>query len=240
MRNIFVLLAVIVLAVSGCDDDINDMPSGEQTYYEQTHYNTLAIAGEQVWMRNYSTNRISQAHEKCTDIDNIITVLSAYFSNEGYEEIGSGGINKGKLSFTVNKPENLLEWDDLKVFFTTITEGEGWDVDINDDAIMGTLIEIITDTKYLLIREGLSGTTSSISDETVFFFYVDGDCVITGGAKEDDRVNYAFNPFSLKLKAGWNTIWYKQTYTTSGISSFSMDIKNPDLKWVLIPTVPTM
>jgi hypothetical protein len=50
---------------------------------------------------------------------------------------------------------------------------------------------------------------------------------------------YTFNPFTLRLKEGWNTVWYKQTYTTSGKSDFSMDIKNPDLKWVLVSTVPT-
>jgi hypothetical protein len=239
MRKIFTLLAAILLGVSGCGDDTDDMPAGEQTYYEQTHYETLAIAGEQVWMRNYSTNRISQAYEKYTDEDNDIIVLSAYVLNDNYEEIGSGRINEGKISFTVNKPENLLEWEYLKIFFSSITEGEGWDVDIDENAIMGTLIEILTYDQYMLIREGVSGTTSSISDETVFFVYVDGDCIITGGAKEDDRVKYTFNPFSLKLKAGWNTIWYKQTYTTSGNSSFFMDIKNPDLKWVLVPTVAT-
>jgi hypothetical protein len=246
MRKIFTLLAVIVLGVSGCGDNTDDMSTGGQTYYEQTHYGTgtLSIVNEQVWQRNYSTNRLSQAYEMYNEKQHDIIILSEYDeeTDDYNQEVGSGEINNGKLNFTVKVPENLLVWDDLEVFFNIITEGEGWDVTIDQDAINGTFIAIYTndEDQYALIKEGVSGTNNSISDETVYFLYVDRDCTITGESKEDERVMYMFNPFALKLKAGWNTVWYKQTYTTSGRSSFFMDIKNPDLKWVLIPTVPTM
>jgi hypothetical protein len=242
MGKIIALLAIVVFMVSGCGDDTILEQTDEQTYYEQTHYDTLAIADEQVWLRNYSTNRISQAYEKYDEKDHDLIILGEVEEIGGdSEEIGSGSINGGKLSFTVNVPENLLEWNKLKVFLNTMTEGEGWDVGIDEDATKGTFIGIFTNDEdgYMLIREGLSGTTSSISDETVFFIYVDRNCTITGESKEDVRVMYTFNAFSLELREGWNTIWYKQTYTSSGRATFSMDIKNPDLKWVLISTVST-
>ncbi|MDR0313034.1 MAG: hypothetical protein LBI14_05505 [Treponema sp.] len=232
MKKIIVILAVILIVVSGCSYDIKS----KQTYYGST----LIIADEQVWLRNHTTNRLSQAYEMFNERDYNITVLSEYLFNGYSEEIGFGTIRRGKLSFTVNAPIDLLEWKDLKVFFNTITEGKGWDVEINNAATKGTFILPVTDVdEYALIREGLSGTTSSISDESVYFIYVDKDCTITGKSKEDQVILYTFYPFTLKLKKGWNTIWYKQTYTSYGKSFFSMDIKNPDLKWVLIPTAQT-
>jgi hypothetical protein len=240
MKKINILLPVLVFMVTACANN-ND----EQTYYEKTHYGagTLNMRNEQVWIRNGSTNRLSQAYEKYDEKkDYDIIVLSEYDEETDADNtIGSGTINGGKLNFNVDEPVTLLKWDKLKVFFNIIVEGEGWDVDIDDADVKGTFIEILTNDEgqYMLIREGLSGTASSISDETVFFLYVEGDCVITAKLKGDERVMYTFNPFTLKLKRGWNTVWYKQTYTTSGRSSFFMDIKNPDLKWVLVSTVPT-
>jgi hypothetical protein len=244
MRKIIALLAIMVFMVSSCGDDTNGEQTDKQAYYEQTHYDTLNITGQQVWLRNYSTNRLSQAYEKYNEEDHDIIILGEYDEEiGGYSEvIGSGSINRGKLSFAVNVPENLLKWNKLEVFFNIIVEGEGWDVDIDEDETRGTFIEMLTDDEdeYMLIKEGLSGTSSSISDETVFFIYVDRDCTITGESKEDERVMYTFNPFTMELRKGWNTIWYKQTYTSSGRATFSMDIKNPDLKWVMISTVQTM
>jgi hypothetical protein len=241
MKKIVILLAVIVLSVSGCGNDTSDMPEVEQTYYGT---GTLNMVNEQVWQRNYSTNRLSQAYEMYNGKRHDIIVLSEYDEEtDDYNQVvGSGEINNGKLNFTVKVPENFLDWNDLEVFFNIIVEGEGWDVTIDKNETNGTFIGIFTndEDQYALIKEGISGTTSSISDEAVYFLYVDRDCTITGESKEDERVRYTFNPFTLKLKAGWNTIWYKQTYTTSGMSSFFMDVRNPDLKWVLIPTVPTM
>jgi hypothetical protein len=240
MEKSIILLALIVLALTGCGNDA----SGEQTYYEQTHYGAgkLNMRNEQVWIRNGSTNRLSHAYEKYDEKDYDIIVLSEYDEETGEDNtIGSGTINGGKLNFNVDEPVNLLKWDKLKVFFNIIVEGEGWEVDIDDTDVRGTFIEILTrdEGQYILIREGLSGTASSISDETVFFLYVSGDCAINGKSKKDKRIMYTFNPFTLNLRKGWNTVYYKQTYTSSGRSSFFMDIRNPDLKWVLIPTVPT-
>jgi hypothetical protein len=232
MKKIFAFAAAMIFAMSGCGDNTDSTDK----YYEQTHYSTIAIAGEQVWLRNYSANRLSQAYEKFTE-DYDITVI-----NENSEEVGSGTIHGGILNLTAdNVPGTLLDWDDLKVFFNVIVEGEGWDVAIDKGETNGTFIEILTEGEgpYILTKEGLSGTRNSISAEWVFFVYVDRNCTISGESKEDEQVMYTFNPFSLELKEGWNTIWHKQTYTTSGRASFFMDIKNPDIKWVIIPMIPT-
>jgi hypothetical protein len=238
--NLLPCIAIMMLVVFGllaCNNGFGTKRYNEQTYYGN---NILKIEGEQVWLRNNSANKLSQAYEKSND-NYDITVLSEYLLSGYSEVIGSGTINGGILNFIVNATENLVEWDKLKVFFNNITEGLGWDAEINDKAAKGTFIEILTNVEdeYVLMREGVSGTIDSISDETVFFLYIDRDCTITGNSKNDEQVMYTFNPFNLDLKKGWNTIWYKQTYTTSGISSFYFDIKNPDLKWVLFPTVPT-
>ncbi|MCL1818333.1 MAG: hypothetical protein FWG35_05325, partial [Spirochaetaceae bacterium] len=69
-----------------------------------------------------------------------------------------------------------------------------------------------------------------------YFIYVDRDCTISAGTRWIEAFSYTLNGFTLDLYEGWNTICLTQTYTTIGKSDFSMAVKNPDLKWVLIPT----
>jgi hypothetical protein len=186
------LVTVIIFMITSC---------GSDTYSEPTYYGSgkLIITNKQVWLRNYSANRVSQAYEKYNGKNYGITVLSEYIFDGYSEEIGSGTINKGELSFTVDAPEDLLEWEDLRSFFNIIVEGKGWDVKIDESSTKGTFILPVTDKdQYVLIRENVSGTTSSLSDESVYFLYIDKDCTIIGKSKEDTQILYTFYPFMLK------------------------------------------
>ena len=237
-----VFISIIVTLFASCGENPGENPDSFDSYIEFTNYGSkLEFDDQQVWVRNTSTNIPSKMYEKY-DGNN-----SLYIINEYVQLIGLGNITEGKLNFSIDSPGDLLEWDNLKLFFEIITEGEGWDVEADND-VNGTFIEIANFSEdihtpmqmnYVLMREGISGTNNSFSSEWVFFVYVDRNCKITGKYKEDTRVTYIFNAFELNLTEGWNTICFKQTYTSVGRSTFEMSVKNPNIKWVLIPNIPT-
>ena len=231
---------MLLFGMAACNLDT----SGE-TYHGRTHYgNTLSINGQQVWERNYTVNKISQMYTRFEGNDNIMIIT------ELGELVGFGAIRKGIMDLNIHEPEFLLNWDTpqysgsppreippLNRFFEIMAEGVGWDdVRIDDETTKGTFILPETyDFSRALMREGVAGTNNSISFETVYFIYVDKNCKITSNSRLIKPFAYTLNAFTLNLVQGWNTICFKQTYTTPGNSTFSMEIKNPDLKWVLIP-----
>ena len=224
------IVAVVVLvafSMLSCEDNPG--------YTEITHYgnNALSINGEQVYTRNYSATKLSEMYDKFSGNYEISVLV------EGGKEVSTGAIQNGILDFTVAGllESEELDWDDLKIFFKIVEEGEGWEnVTIDKPGIRGSLIELKTKTgNKVLMREGMSGTDTSLSTEWVFFIYVDGDCKITGDYWVDEVVDYSFYPFELNLYEGWNTICFTQTFTAFGRSAFYMAVKNPDLKWVLVP-----
>jgi hypothetical protein len=101
-------------------------------------------------------------------------------------------------------------------------------------------------------REGFSGTSSSITMDSVFYLYVDRDCTVKGEYMGRDYADsllvtagykgYTYNAFELRLKKGWNTICETQTHTSSGESVISLSLRNPNNnKWVLLndPYIPS-
>ena len=225
--GIITVSVLMAFSVLSCEDN----PS----YTGITHYgnNALSINGQQVYTRNYSATKLSEMYDKFSG-DYAISVLV-----EGGKEVSTGTIRNGILDFTVAElhESEELDWDDLKIFFKIVEEGEGWEnVTIDKSGIKGSLIELKTKTgDKALMREGMSGTDTSLSAEWVFFIYVNADCKITGDYWVDEVVDYTFNAFELNLYAGWNTICFTQIFTTFGRSAFYMAVKNPDLKWVLVP-----
>ena len=247
---IIVLVAVIVLLMVTCAE-----PSKGESYNGPAFYgDTISIRDAQVWERNYTANKISQMYSKFDGSAEIMVL-----DDPGFPVHSSwGSIQNGKLSIIVNKLEQdeLLKWDSppdwalglplssldsnkltFKYFFASIADGAGWDAQIDKTETKGNYILLITnDKKNALMREDISGTNNSFSCEWVFFVYVDRACKITGASRVIESFSYTLNAFTLNLYAGWNTICLTQTYTTVGKSTFSMAVKNPDLKWVLIPT----
>jgi len=160
------------------------------------------------------------------------------------------------LNFTV-QPDDisaavLLPWaenngDEFKSFFSTYWS----DVQIDNENTMGNLILLLasTDPQHeeqagMLDRQRIFGTVSTITTETILYFYVSNDCIITGN-KNSGYISgqYYFHTegnLRLDLKSGWNMVCRRETYSVNfnGNAIISMEIRNPierpeDFKWVM-------
>jgi hypothetical protein len=207
----------------------------------------LRMSGH-MWVQNSETNRINDmTYLKYTGEDKAIYVFPAFSYNpegkiiQSQEPAGSGTIKNGFLSFTVDElaEGKLINSDNLKELF------KEWDnVQIAPTTVKGNIIYPVTTDGGCLNREGLTGTRSSISLESILYIYISEDCQITGdsggGKTEDGHFSYTDSPLNLSLKRGWNTVCRKQTYTGDsnneeyGYEKETIEIKNPnDFKWVL-------
>jgi len=242
------LAAIIAFLMLACSDDSNE-PKG--TYSLGT---TMTFRDYQVWERNYSTTKLSNAHYEFKGNRNIVMGSIAFPvqappdppTSYTYEfPIGSGEIKDGYLNLNIPALGNaqLLDSVDLlRTFFT----GWYWDVpsnsptgkiSISPSETNGHMVAIITDSENI-IRESLSGTKTSLSGEFINYIYVDRACTIS--ADEVVQYTYTFNSFNLSLNAGWNAICDKQTYTSSGQSSRSWELKHPDHKWTIVAAGKTL
>jgi len=216
--------------------------------YGSVHFDTLHVTGEQVWMPNYNTGKISQMLLKFTgDRPVVDVVVIEYAVPPIFYTVGTGKIEKGILSFNVDKIDNdyLLDNDDLFYFYFKDWYKNGDNIVIDHPEVKGNIITLVTlynddsGTEQPIegiIREGFSGTSNSLTGEYIYYLYVDGDCKISADKVEKTNFQYTFNEFELSLKAGWNTICKSETYTTSGDSSYSMTVKNPSIRWVMQKT----
>jgi len=236
--------AIIFLMAAGCDA----VDNGNSGNNGPTHYTDTLRMGGQVWEQNGETNRINDmTYIKYTGGDDAIYVFTAFSYNpegkitESREQAGSGTLKNGFLNFTVDElaEEKLINSDSLKELFRE------WDnVQIAPSTVKGNIIYPETTDGRRLNREGLTGTRSSISLESILYIYISGDCLITGspGGKKtlDDHFSFTDSSLDLPLKSGWNTVCRKQTYTADskteeyGYERETIGIKNPnDFKWVL-------
>jgi len=252
IRNIvfFLLLAVILLLNVTCiepseknDDDIT---------YGPVQFDTLDIKGEQVWMPNYNTGKVSQMFLKFEGdrtVDVIVELIGYDDKDNPFsyiEKTGSGKIEKGILKFKVDviDDSNLLDSDEF--FLHCFNE---WYYDKNDNInifmdipdVKGNIITLValykdnSDTIPAegVIREGFFGTDNSFTGEYIYYLYVNKDCTISAKEVKKTDLKYTFNKFDLSLKAGWNTICKSETYTTTGDSSYSITVSNPSIRWVM-------
>lgn len=230
--GIAALAWAIVSATSACDNGA--LGSGESFGGPdgRIHYEgPLAFNGQQVWEQNKNTTRISNAYFAFKEDRDINVVV---YSPVDYSaiQVGSGKISQGILNVSVNElaPETLLSWDDLKKIFFY------WDdVQIDNPLAMGNFIMFISSNNERLNRERLLGTDVSLGQEIVFFIYVDSDCRITGsyGDGTGDGYYYTTSNLDLYLEKGWNTVCRKEVYGQSGKAAISMEVKNPESKWVI-------
>ena len=240
LLGIFTLAALVALGAAACkmnDDDNADSP---------THYSgTLEFCGEQVYEPNYNTGKLSQLFVKFTGNRSPVDVVVV---NQGVIiKVGSGEIADGLLSFGVPElDQTSLVGIEVLVqnVFGEWYGSDGAAITINPPDVKSNLITIVTDWVFdpnygfdvpneWLIKEGFSGSYSSLSGEYVYYIYVDKNCTITSGKVEDETIHCKYNPFMLSLRKGWNTVCKKETYTTEERSSFSIGIKNPPLRWLL-------
>jgi hypothetical protein len=235
----FILTAIILLLNITCAEPKDDT--------EASPYlgNTLSVTGEQVWMPNYNTGKVSQMLLKFAGdrtVDVIVELITGYI-----ESVGSGKIEKGILSFHVDvmNDSDLLDSDELLIlcFNEWYLDKDGIkNIFIDTTDVKGNIITLVAlyqdDSNEIpvegVIREGFSGTKSSLTGEYIYYVYVNKDCKITT-AKEVKKteLDWTYNKLELSLKAGWNTICKSETYTTTGDSSYSMTVKNPSINWVI-------
>jgi len=246
MRSI--MAAAIIFLMAACNDTVDSGNSGNIDNNGPTHYTGALRMSGQVWVQNSETNRINDmTYLKYTGADKAISVFPAFSYNpegkiiQSREPAGSGIIKNGFLSFTVDElaEGNLINADNLKELF------KEWDnVQIAPSTVKGNIIYPETTDGERLNREGLTGTRSSISMESILCIYINENCQITGssggGKTEDDHFSYTDSSLNLSLKRGWNTVCRKQTYTADsnneeyGYEKETIEIKNPhDFKWTL-------
>jgi hypothetical protein len=236
------MAGAIIFLLAVCSDTVDSGNNGP------THYTGALSMSGQMWVQNGETNRINdKTYLKYTGGNKEISVFPAFSSNpegkivQSEEQAGSGAIKKGVLSFSVDELAEgmLIDSDNLRELFR-----EWNNVEITPSTVKGNIIYSETADGYRLNREGLTGTRSSISLESVLYIYISGDCQITGspgGEKTwDDHFSYTGSSLDLSLKKGWNTVCRKQTYTADsnneeyGYEKETIEIKNPnEFKWVL-------
>jgi len=231
----FILTAIIPLLSVTCAEPDNGINNASAYFGDM-----LNISGEQVWKPNYNTGKISQMLLISDDDCDVDVVVLDNAKDPPFHTVGSGKVEKGKLSFSVDKlDENyLLDGDDLLLFYFNEWYSNG-NITVNPPDVKGNLITLVT--KYgndgtpseAIIKEGFYGTRMSLTGEYIYYLYVNADCKISAGKKEITDLKYTFNKFDISLKAGWNTILKSETYTTTGDSSYSIKVDNPEIRWLM-------
>jgi len=243
IRNMvfFILTAIILLLNITCAEPKDNADASPYLG------NVLNVTGEQVWMPNYNTGKVSQMLLKFKGDRDVDVIVIEYTPAPIFHTVGAGKIEKGILSFNVDKMDDdcLLDSDTLlKVYFNDwYKNGDNL---VMTPAVKGNVITLVTlysndpvkMPSEAVIREGFSGTNDSLTGEYIYYLYVKADCTIS--VKEEVKntdLRYTFIKFDdLSLKAGWNTLHKSETYTTTGDSSYSMTIKNPAINWVIQKT----
>ena len=242
-------IIALVLIIIACADN-----SGSKNKIEiESPYlgETLRISEKQVFRRNAYATRISQAHLLYDGTHDITAYeIDAIGEDLYYFAIGEGNIDKGILSLEIDEriKDHLIGWYEMVKGIPTLLF---WDhVTIDKPNVKGNFIwnfAFPKEEKYpngFLFRERITGTSSTITNKTVFYIYVDRDCRITGRSSSGydlDRKYYYFTEgdLDLPLRKGFNIITASETYGTqfSGSAYISLEVKtleNPEnYKWVL-------
>jgi len=241
LASVFIGTLILLIIILTCSVD----PAYEaEVFSVLTHFaGTLSYNDEQVWVPNYYTGKLSSIFNKFLEDRNInVVVYLPEYEGENivdYEIIqtGTGEIKNGKLGFSVEPLDDnyLLTSEELLSMYFFGWSFAGSDVKINNPQTKGNIITVKTETGEGLIKEGFSGTGTYLSGEYIYFIYVNNNCRITATSGNIGDIFYTYNAFDLELKQGWNTITKTESYTTEGHSTYSMAVKNPGLRWLMLP-----
>jgi hypothetical protein len=158
---------------------------------------------------------------------------------------GTATITSGRLSYTIETPNNLITCDDLqnRLFYdydnvtTSVSNASCFILEFFGS---NTTLE----KANMVLNLGNTSTTQTI--ESVSYVYVDKDVTITGKGKTDNNGVHTSktNNFSLALKEGWNAVYTKRVDSathpagnpsnpSSVTSTETITLNNPILKWIL-------
>jgi len=240
------LSMIILIGIAACDPDDEIIAADESGYLG----NLIIVENEQVWSPNYETGKLSNIFDIFTGDRNISAnvFLPQNAQDEIQKQVSLGSISNGILNIDIDAlgDDLLLETGNDLLYYifrdwwgNNNKETKSESIKINPESVRGNIITIMTDTNPPegLIREGFYGSQTALSAEYIYLIYVNHNCTITA-AQSQDIIGYTtYKEFNLNLKKGWNAICKKETYTTTGYATISMEIKNPsDFKWILLPT----
>jgi len=155
-------------------------------------------------------------------------------------------ITNGKLSFTLEIPENLELWNVL------IPVDDYASVTATDTTAKGFIVEGFSGEadgqNYFWVRKGnvvnnMNKNSLSETNETLKYVYVDKDVTISGTGKTitmPDNSNIITKNFNLALKEGWNALYIKEALSVIFSPNPSMTVTTtisldnpPSLKWII-------
>jgi len=238
--GIAVLMLLTLFSMVTCDTGVNSDPVPESPYLGDT----LVVTDQQAYELNLERYKLSTMLHPYTGPN--LTLATFVLVGTSWEIASSPGeISNGKFSVTVpGLTEDKLvtgdallsylpDWHDTPACAIKIVSED--DVDLKETKI-GNLVNFFVEPLYnkILMRQRFSGTRTSLSGETIYIFYVTENCIITANKGERASLEYTYAPLNLPLKKGWNTVCMKETYTVSGKSIYSAEVKNPDIAWAIL------
>jgi len=246
-----IVSAVIIFSMAACayntDDDSLDGP----TYFGKT----LRIMNQQTWTLNMNAQRLSDVYNRYTG-NSVVNAFIPEKSSDPYDldhtiyvdTVGQGQIRNGILNITIREltDSELLNWEELSEYYFH----EWWLIDNKSKKltcypsdVKGNLVTLVLgnnmSSSNLLNRQKYNATSSSFTMETVYYVYVDKDCIINGESGMGTWYGEYFfitDPLNIRLTEGWNAICKITTYNQSGNAMISMSRKNPgDFRWAVYP-----
>jgi len=232
MKNVFKVLGIIALVavigflVAACGDGSDDSGGGSAFLGD-----TLNLSG-QVYKMKYNPNGTTTY----TEYKDYLTLSD--------DNGGSATITGGKLSYSIETPNNLETFDNYYFYdYDNVTISDtsakyfSLDFYIRDDDT-GTYYDLFKGN----IAVNIGNTSGTQTYENVNYWYVDKDVTISGkgktetGTEDGYTYTYKTNNFSLALKKGWNAVYQKTVFSytaTSSTGTRTVSLKNPSLKWLL-------
>jgi len=245
---ILAITLVFAMTAVGCDNDTTDGDGekGGTTNGGQTFLGKTPTLSGKVYVRK----------ENNDDTVNFEAYTGSDLTVSAENGIGQGTVKGGQFNITLGAPTSL---DKLRPIFDNPMGGffdwagnsvDGWDLTISPSTAKGAWLDLsIADSYYGLIRENtihnrenyIVGNTSD-TYECVGYLYVDSDVTISSDEKSisgsyGNTSIYITQPFSLALRAGWNTVYYKENREKSNSTrtyTYTYSLENPNnLKWAL-------
>jgi len=148
---------------------------------------------------------------------------------------GTGAVTSGNLSYTVGAPpSNKLNTLNQEAIGNLFNIQGGYTVASSN--VNNAKYYFLDKLKFAInagniAKQLVTFPSSTMKVEMVGYVYVDKNVTITGTGKE--IAGWTINNFSLELKTGWNTFYYKVEEGSAGVA-ISVSLSNPSsLKLVL-------
>jgi hypothetical protein len=224
-KYLFPVLALLVLGLSACKQDSGDsgIPTG-------TLGDKPIPAAGQIYDYDKDGNPVAST---------TTATVEAYI---GKTKIADGAITNGTFDIEIPVPgaELLSPLSDM-------LDDKNFDAWANPAAdpsdVNGGVLKLRTTNGNSIEKVVESGTKSAGSYESIDYIYVDQDVTVTLGGINNtftdvDGITWTKKTINttLKLTKGWNTLYSKSTWSSSGSTgteNSAISVANPTLPWVI-------